>query len=70
MRVSGLVSLMIGTLVMPFATAQNVPPADGLLLYDPLGMLDPKRLHLGWLNKFLPLKAVPVTELDEWFRSL
>lgn len=48
----------------------GTPPADGVLLYDPLGMLDPKRLHLGWLNKFLPLKAVPVTELDEWFRSL
>ncbi len=50
--------------------ACSTPPADGVLLYDPLGMLDPKRLHLGWLNKFLPLKAVPVTELDEWFRRL
>ena len=50
--------------------ACGTPPADGVLLYDPLGMLDPKRLHLGWLNEFLPLKAAPVTELDEWFRHL
>ena len=50
--------------------ACGTPPANGVLLYDPLGMLDPKRLHLGWLNKFLPLKAVPVTELDEWFRHI
>jgi hypothetical protein len=48
----------------------ETPPTDGVLLYDPLGMLDPKRLHLGWLNKHLPLKAVPVTELDEWFKHL
>jgi hypothetical protein len=48
--------------------ACRTPPSDGVLLYDPRGMLDPKRLHLGWLNKFLPLKAVPVTELDDWFR--
>src|SRR6267143_2389456 len=39
--------------------ACGTPPAVGVLLYDPLGMIDPKRLHLGWLNKFLPLKAVP-----------
>jgi hypothetical protein len=32
MRIFGLVWLMIGTLVMPFATAQNVPAADGLLI--------------------------------------
>jgi hypothetical protein len=50
--------------------ACGTPPAAGVLLYDPLGMLHPKRLHLGWLNEFLPLKAVPVTELDEWFRRL
>jgi hypothetical protein len=46
------------------------PAAGGVLLYDPLGMLPPKRLHLGWLNGFLPLKAVAVTELDEWFRAI
>jgi hypothetical protein len=50
--------------------ACGTPPIDGILLYDPLGMLDPKRLHLGWLNEFLPLKAIPTTGLDEWFRSL
>lgn len=50
--------------------ACTTPPTDGVLFYDPLGMLDPKRLHLGWLNSFLPLKAVPVTELDAWFGRL
>lgn len=50
--------------------ACGTPPATGIILYDPLGMLNPKLLHLGWLNKFLPLKALPVTELDEWFRRL
>jgi hypothetical protein len=50
--------------------ACGTPPDAGVLLYDPLGMIDPKRVHLGWLNQFLPLKAVPVTELDEWFRKV
>jgi hypothetical protein len=49
--------------------ACGTPPADGVVVYDPLGMLDRKRLHLGWLNGFLPLRAIPVTELSEWFRT-
>ena len=32
MRIAGVVWLMIGTLVMPLATAQNMPPAGGLLI--------------------------------------
>jgi hypothetical protein len=50
--------------------ACGTPPTDGVVIYDPLGMIDRKRLHLGWLNDFLPLQAIPVTELSAWFRTI
>jgi hypothetical protein len=45
------------------------PPKDGVVVYDPLGMLDKKASHLMWLNGYLPLRALPVTELGSWIRS-
>lgn len=45
------------------------PPLDGLVVYDPLGMWDKKTLHLTWLNGYLPLRALPVTELNAWIAS-
>lgn len=43
---------------------------EGILLYDPLGMQPPRSAHLAWLNGYLPLKAMPVTDLPGWFRTL
>jgi hypothetical protein len=43
---------------------------EGILLYDPLGMQPPRSAHLAWLNGYLPLKAIPVTDLPVWLRTL
>ena len=43
---------------------------EGTLLYDPLGMQPVRSAHIAWLNGFLPLKAVPVTELRGWLATL
>ncbi|WP_437634663.1 toll/interleukin-1 receptor domain-containing protein [Sorangium sp. So ce854] len=43
------------------------------VLYDPIGMLAAKAKHLGWLNHFLPLKALPLSEvgicLSTWSKA-
>lgn len=48
----------------------GVDKVDGVLLYDPLGMQPVRSTHLAWLNDFLPLKAVPVSDLPSWFTTL
>jgi len=39
------------------------------LLYDPAGLLDSRRAHLGWLNSHLPVEAVPTTALGSWLET-
>lgn len=46
------------------------PGVDGVLLYDPLGMLTTKSTHLAWLNDYLPLKALPITDVQKWLTGL
>jgi hypothetical protein len=41
----------------------------GVLLYDALGMLATRSVHLGWLNAHLPQKAVAMQDLDSWLKQ-
>lgn len=42
------------------------PRGEPRLLYDPAGLLDASLAHLGWLNGYLPVKAVATSELSAW----
>jgi hypothetical protein len=47
----------------------GTPSPVGCLIYDPLGIWPRKDVHLRWLNKFLPAKAVAITEVRTWLRT-
>jgi hypothetical protein len=40
------------------------------LLYDHRNILKKWETHLSWLDKFLPVKTVKVTELETWMKTL
>jgi hypothetical protein len=44
--------------------------ATGILVYDPVAAWERRRRHLGWLNDYLPVKSVPVTDLGAWLTAL
>ena len=46
------------------------PSMDGVLLYDAIGMWRRKAKHLAWLNQYLPLKSLPMIEVDRWLEGM
>jgi len=46
------------------------PPApDAWLIYDDLGIHVDRATHLSWLSGFLPVEAIPVSEVSAWLRQ-
>jgi hypothetical protein len=46
-------------------SADNKTPLP-LALFDPLGMLDKRVAHITWLNRYLPVRAMSLTEVSKW----
>lgn len=40
-----------------------------LLLFDNRGLWEPKANHLAWLNRYLPARTLPLTEVQEWLKK-
>lgn len=40
------------------------------LLFDNLGLWEKKAKHLAWLNRFLPARTLPLSEVDTWLSRL
>jgi hypothetical protein len=51
------------------AELPNRADAFDCVLFDTLGLLDVKTLHLTWLNEHLPLRACSVMEVLTWMKS-
>lgn len=50
---------------------QVCPPGlDASLIFDPSGLQPTAASHLGWLNQHVPIKAVALSEVEQWLTKL
>ncbi|WP_368666507.1 MULTISPECIES: toll/interleukin-1 receptor domain-containing protein [Corallococcus] len=47
-------------------TTCGAPTPHGCLIYDPLGIWPRKAAHLQWLNGFLPVESLAISEVPKW----